>query len=503
MGRHDNNQLWPVRAIPVVLAGLAAVLLCHNLDTGSLLNSDDPIYAGIARDAYRSGEFLDFSYQGSLVFEKPPLYFWMLSGAYSLLGVNDLAARLPAAVCSLGLLGLLFFLVRGKGEGLKFGGLLGGTATVLFLLASGQFYFNSRRVMTDLPFWLFVFLFLLLFARDKTTRGRILAGLALGLAVMVKGPAVAVPVAAAFLYFVFSGDVRRWRLREWLSFVLPPVLVAGWWHGYQIAVHGTDFLGTYLGYHAVARITSSLVTETGPLFYVERLFDLEGPILGGIVLFGIVLAPLRAVRSRDPAEMLLTIFLALYIPLIVLMKTRLEHYLLPVVIVSITMLGRTIAALGERLKDGWPQAAAAAVVSILAVSMFLGNNAFHLASSDYSHSTRELATAAGKVDRPLVTFNVYAPAAGWYADRKVQTWSTDERLCGHLESIDMLRRSGSVWCTDGAEVVRALSANGLVVLCRRASFPELEGYVKRGGTGSLERKESGNMVGLFPDGSGQ
>ncbi len=500
MARYDNKQLWAARAIPVVLGGLAAVLLCHNLDAGSLLNSDDPIYAGIARDAYRSGEFLDFSYQGSLVFEKPPLFFWMLSASYSLLGVNDLAARFPDAVCSFGLLALLFVLVRGKREGLRFGGLLGGTATVLFLLASGQFYFNSRRVMTDLPFWLFVFLFLLLFARDKTVRGRILAGLALGLAVMVKGPAVAVPVAAAFLYFVFSGDIRRWRVGDWLAFVLPALLVAGWWHGYQIAVHGTDFLGTYLGYHAVARITSSLVTETGPLFYLERLFDLEGPLLGGIVLLGLILAPLRAVRSRDPAELVLTIFLALYIPLIVLMKTRLEHYLLPVVIVAIVFLGRTVAAFGERLRDGWPQAVGAAVVSILAVAIFLGNNSFHLASSDYSHSTRELATAAGKVDRPLVTFNVYAPAAGWYADRKVQTWSTDERLCGHLESIDMLRRSGFVWCADGAEVVRGLSTSRPVVLCRRASYPELEGYVRQGEMGVARRREVGNLVALFPDG---
>ena len=501
MSGYDNRQVWVARAIPVVLGALAAVLLLHNLDTGSLLNSDDPIYADIARDAYRSGEFLDFSYQGSVVFEKPPLFFWMLSASYALLGTNDLAARLPDAVCSLGLLALVFFLVRGRREGLRFGGLLGGTATVLFLLSSGQYYFNSRRVMTDLPFWLFVFLFLLLFARDKTVRGKILAGSALGLAVMVKGPAVAVPVLAAALYFVFSGEVRRWRVGDWLAFVLPVLLVAGWWHGYQLAVHGTDFLGTYLGYHAMARITSSLVTETGPLFYVERLFALEGPLLGGFVLLGIALTLVRALRSRDPAETVLAIFLALYIPLIVLMKTRLEHYLLPVVIVSMVSLGRTVAALGERLRDGWPQGLVAAVVAILAVAMFLGNNTFHLASSDYSHSTRELATAAGEVDRPLVTFNVYAPAAGWYADRKVQTWSTDERLCGHLQSIDMLKRSGFVWCADGGEVVQGLAARRPVVLCRRASFPELEGYLKLGGMKGARRRDAGNMVGLFPDGS--
>lgn len=498
MSRFGNRQVWLEWAIPVALGTLAATLLFHNLGAGSLLNSDDPIYAGIARDAYRSGEFLDFSYQGSVVFEKPPLFFWMLSASYAMLGTNDLAARVPDAACSLGLLVLLFFLVRGRRKGLGFGGLLGGTTTVLFLLSSGQYYLNSRRVMTDLPFWLFTFLFLLLFVRDRTVRGRVLAGVALGLAVMVKGPAVAVPVAAVALYFVFSGEVRRWRAVDWLAFVLPVALVAGWWHVYQLANHGADFLGTYLGYHAMERITSSLVTETGPLFYVQRLFELEGPLMGGLVLLGVVLAALRAVRSKDPADKVLALFLALYLPLIVLMKTRLEHYLLPVVIVSILSLGRTVAALGERLKDGWPQGAAAAVVATLAVVMFMKNNTFNLASSDYSPSTRELAVAAGEVERPLVTFNVYAPAAGWYADRKVQVWSTDERLCGHLQSIDMLKRSGFVWCADGKEVAQALAARRPVVLCRRASVPELELYLGPRGTGAAKRREAGNMVGLFP-----
>ena len=467
-------------AIHLVIFGLCGVLLVWNLWGGSLLNSDDPIYASIAREAHQSGEYLDLKYQGHLLFEKPPLFFWLVSASYSIFGVNDFAARLPDALASLALLVLVYLLAVQRrtqsevDEGPRPPVFVGGLCAVGLLLASSQYFLNSRRVMTDLPFWLTVFSFLALLGNERGKKQIALGALFLGLAVMLKGPAVVVPVGAAGVWLLLSGRLRRWRAWDWAALLVPPTLVAGWWHLLQFFRYGTEFVGTYLGYHAVERLTSSLVTETKPWFYLERLFDFEGPVLGILLLVGLVLAVLLAVRRRDSVDSLLALFAVLYLALILVMKTRLEHYVLPLLVIGAIYVGRGVQIVADRFRGHWKQWALPIFLAALCLFSFMQNNRYHLGTSEYSHNTRILSTLVRGHPGKLVAFNLYAPAAGWYADKPMQTWSTERKLCGHLQSIDMLQRSAFVWCPPREPLRNRLHDERPILLTRRSSWPELK-----------------------------
>lgn len=488
--------------IHLLVFGLCGVLLVWNLWGGSLLNSDDPIYASIARGAYETGEHLDLKYQGHLLFEKPPLFFWLVSSGYSLFGVNDFAARLPAALASLLLLIVVCVLVRSgerPGDGSVTSRRLAGFGAVMLLMASSQYYLNSRRVMTDLPFWLTVFAFFALLAGAQTWKRIGLAGVFLGLAVMLKGPAVVVPVGATAVWLLLSGRIRQWRAKEWLALIVPPILVAGWWHVWQFVRYGTDFLGTYLGYHAVDRLTSSLVTETRPWFYLERLFELEGPVMALLFLTGLVLLVLLAVGKRRPLDLLLGLFSLLFLALIVVMKTRLEHYVLPLLVIAAIYVGKGVHVVGRHAGHGWKQWALPGALAAMCVFSFAQNNRYNLMSSEYSHNTRVLSMLMHNRPGKLVTFNLYAPAAGWYANKPVQTWSTDRKLCGHLESIDMLKRSNAVFCPHKDVLARRLHEERPLLLTRRSSWPVLKRLLGPRLLARYTIKLEEQLISLVPD----
>src|SRR5258706_5399336 len=45
-------------------------------------------------------------------YEKPPVYYWFTAAAFALFGVNESAARLPAAIFAVGFLGLFGWQTR-------------------------------------------------------------------------------------------------------------------------------------------------------------------------------------------------------------------------------------------------------------------------------------------------------------------------------------------------------------------------------------------------------
>jgi len=460
-------------------------VLLWNLGGGSLLNSDDAIYASMARDALRSGDYMTFRYLGEVVHEKPPLFLWMVSACFSVLGIDDLAARLPDAICALGLLLTVGLLVRGRGA----------VVAVVFLLSSSIFYFNARRVMTDMPFWLFSFMFLMVLATSHEPRATshepratarlarfqraCLAGLLAGLAFMTKGAAFAPVALAAVGWFLLTRQWRKWGWKDGGLLLTTFLAVAGWWHGYQVWQHGWDFVRSYLGYHAVSRIASSLITDTGPGFYVERLFELEGPPYTLLLLAGLVGAFVAAVRAlrgegRD-LDVLLACFVAVYVTLLLVMRTRLEHYLLPLLVVSAVYVGRGAEVLASRVSGrGWVRVSATALLLLLGVVFFGYHNGFHMLSGEYSKGRKMLAVDAAASGGPIVSFNEYDVATHWYADRPVHVWSTDHRLCSILDATDMLVRSAYHWCpADRMEMARRLERDKPVVIAHEASLREL------------------------------
>ena len=63
-----------------------------------LIGADEPRYAQVAREMLERHDWVTPVLGGHPWLEKPPLYYWQAMLAYSILGVSDIAARVPAAI---------------------------------------------------------------------------------------------------------------------------------------------------------------------------------------------------------------------------------------------------------------------------------------------------------------------------------------------------------------------------------------------------------------------
>src|SRR5213078_775929 len=131
----------------------------------------------VAREMLALGQWSVPHYNGLPYLDKPVLLFWMIAAAFRALGVSELAARLPSVVGALATVLLTYDLVRvlaGRRRALLAAAVL---ATAPMVLA------YARLVIFDMPLTALVTL--------------PLAGLAMGLATLTKGPVgIAVPLLA-------------------------------------------------------------------------------------------------------------------------------------------------------------------------------------------------------------------------------------------------------------------------------------------------------------------
>ena len=82
----------------VLALALAILLGFAPVGSHSLWSPDEPTGAGIGRAMADSGDWIVPRLNGQPFLEKPPLYWWTLAAGLRLLGISDVAARLPSAL---------------------------------------------------------------------------------------------------------------------------------------------------------------------------------------------------------------------------------------------------------------------------------------------------------------------------------------------------------------------------------------------------------------------
>lgn len=109
----------------------------------SLLEGSEGLYAGIAGEMARRGEFFDLTYQGIPYFNKPPLFFWMLNLSTSIWGDHEIALRLPGSLAAVGTILLTYVL------GTQLMSSKAGFWAALAVATSHVFLWYGRRVLFD------------------------------------------------------------------------------------------------------------------------------------------------------------------------------------------------------------------------------------------------------------------------------------------------------------------------------------------------------------------
>src|ERR1700684_4464375 len=129
-----------------ILAALSALLLLAPIRTGDLAGYDDARYALVAKHVVLSGHWLEIESNGGPGLEHPPLFSWMKAGLFIPFGLFAPLAKLPSALCGLGIVLLVAWLGR-RLTGDPFMGVL-----AMFVMATSIYFVKyAARAMTDVP----------------------------------------------------------------------------------------------------------------------------------------------------------------------------------------------------------------------------------------------------------------------------------------------------------------------------------------------------------------
>jgi 4-amino-4-deoxy-L-arabinose transferase-like glycosyltransferase len=183
-----NSPGNATRWLLIFLIG-AAIAIFLQLGDADLTSSNEGQRATPPMEMLQTGDCIVPTLNRQEYIKKPPLLYWAIAGLYAATGtVNEFLARTPTALTALALLLLLYRFARrhiGEAE---------ARAAALMLLATPFFIRRAQVSDLDMPLALATFAAITAMwsALDATGRARwmqsVIAGIALGAGLMLKGP---------------------------------------------------------------------------------------------------------------------------------------------------------------------------------------------------------------------------------------------------------------------------------------------------------------------------
>ncbi|SFW86535.1 ArnT family glycosyltransferase [Chitinophaga sancti] len=249
----------------LLIAIAAATLFVPFLGHVHLFDWDEINFAEAAREMLVTHNYSQVQIDFAPFWEKPPLFIWMQAFSMVIFGVNEFAARFPNAIIGIATLVTLFSI--GKKLADEKLGLWWALAYAGSWLP--HFYFKSGII--DPTFNYFIFLAIYCVFRvpyaAKPNRMAILGGIALGLAVLTKGPvAILVSLLSFVVYWVVKKGKTGIRLPQLGLITLLAFITAALWFGYQILTRGWWFVNEFVTYQ-VRLLTTPDAGHGGNFFY--------------------------------------------------------------------------------------------------------------------------------------------------------------------------------------------------------------------------------------------
>lgn len=325
------NRLAHYTALTVVL--LAVCL--PNLGTPSLWDVDEGVNAGCTREMMEAGTWIVPTFNWELRTAKPVMLYWLQRAAFNLFGVNEFSARVPAVMCALGTVLLVYELARrmfGAGTGLLAG---------LILATAVEFVKLAHAATPDAPLLLFTTLTFVAFWVGHENGGRgwfVPAAAASGLAVLTKGPVgVVLPGLAVFLYLAWNRELRRLVDHLLIRGILVLLLVAGPWYGLVIAETRGAYLEFFRNENA-NRFLNPMEGHRGPVVYylgaILAFFAPWSAAVGATLWYGVrggqsLRSAERGLAPETRAHRFLLCWFVSYLVFFSIAATKLPNYIGP------------------------------------------------------------------------------------------------------------------------------------------------------------------------------
>ena len=260
-------------ALPLALVAVAgAAIFLLGLGETGVVDETPALFAASARHMAESGDWLIPRVNGLARYDKPPLVYWLMASFYALPGgshwdrLGSWAARLPSALATITTMVVLADTLLRWPQADGAGSLsFRPDRAVCALSAALSFALGplvlvwGRTEVSDALFTATLALSLLLGWRTYAAeRGPWWpCWLALGLAVLSKGPAALVLFPLTFgVFWLLGAEGERLprRLRP-LPGVALTLLVAAPWYGLALLREGRPYWESFFGYHNLQRFT--------------------------------------------------------------------------------------------------------------------------------------------------------------------------------------------------------------------------------------------------------
>jgi 4-amino-4-deoxy-L-arabinose transferase-like glycosyltransferase len=256
----------------LLLVGFCAFLFFYSAGQFGLIGADEPRYAQVAREMFERRGHLDGwitpTLGGRPWLEKPPLYYWQTLLAYSILGVNDAAARAPSAVDATLLVIAVYFFFRRFRRGVEL------DAALITASCAGIIGF-AHAASTDMPLAAtFAIAMLSWWAWYETAKReserRVYLALfyaLMALGMLAKGPIA--PFLATVVILLFAAVTRQWRsvLKTlWLPGILLFCALSLPWY-LAVQLRNPQFFHEFILEHNLARFSTDLYHHPEPFWY--------------------------------------------------------------------------------------------------------------------------------------------------------------------------------------------------------------------------------------------
>jgi 4-amino-4-deoxy-L-arabinose transferase-like glycosyltransferase len=267
--REIIGWLWNYRQL--MLAALALALYLVGLGRPPLWEPDEGRYAEIGREMVTSHDYITPHNNFVRYFEKPPLVYWLTAASLKLLGPNEFAVRLQAAIASVGQI----VITGALGE--KMFGATTGVLAGLALALSPLFFTFARFATPDPALAFFITAAIACFylgIRPRDVSSDIRAGWMLGASAMLamgtltKGPvALLLCGIIALIWLVQEGRKDEAFRMPWLRCAAVYLgLTLPWF--ILVARRNPGFLSFFIVHEHFQRYIESTEHGWGPWFYI-------------------------------------------------------------------------------------------------------------------------------------------------------------------------------------------------------------------------------------------
>jgi 4-amino-4-deoxy-L-arabinose transferase-like glycosyltransferase len=251
--------------LPILALVLFISFFAH-LGSIPLFDMGESVYAEISREMLVNQDFTTAYLNGTPYFHQPVLFYWMQAATIKVLGLNEMALRLPSAIATLIWALAVFMFVR------RLYDFKTAWYATIFMAASLHVTLIGKAAMPDSMLNLFISLSMFNICRYYLTNNKRFiywAFMFTGLGVLTKGLiAVLIPLVTSIFFYGIKREVK-----DWFSLVFNPVgllvfcLITIPWYLGEYMLHGEAFLNDLLLPDPIGQLQSTMQTYSGPYYY--------------------------------------------------------------------------------------------------------------------------------------------------------------------------------------------------------------------------------------------